>query len=76
MGAQYRTINRGGHSIYELVTKAGYDPYVKLFRAVVPAYKIDFLFYFLGRSTSDFTIFVLMIGSTHLEVSAFIFSIK
>jgi len=26
MGAQYRTINRGGHSIYELVRKAGYDP--------------------------------------------------
>jgi len=26
MGAQYRTINRGGHSIYELVQKAGYDP--------------------------------------------------
>lgn len=32
MGAQYRTINRGGHSIYELVHKAGYDPYVKPFR--------------------------------------------
>ncbi|TDL24340.1 phospholipase D/nuclease [Rickenella mellea] len=26
MAAQYRTINRGGHSIYEEVTKAGYDP--------------------------------------------------
>ena len=26
MGAQYRTINRGGHSIYEQVRKAGYDP--------------------------------------------------
>jgi phospholipase D1/2 len=32
MGAQYRTINRGGHSIYEEVHKAGYDPYVKPFR--------------------------------------------
>ena len=32
MGAQYRTINRGGNSIYELVRKAGYDPYVKAFR--------------------------------------------
>lgn len=28
MAAQYRTINRGGHSIYEDVKKAGYDPYV------------------------------------------------
>ncbi|KAF7314957.1 Phospholipase [Mycena indigotica] len=26
MAAQYRTINRGGHSIYEEVRKAGYDP--------------------------------------------------
>jgi phospholipase D1/2 len=26
MAAQYRTINRGGHSIYELVRKAGYEP--------------------------------------------------
>jgi phospholipase D1/2 len=26
MGAQYRTINRGGHSIYEEVRKAGYEP--------------------------------------------------
>ena len=32
MGAQYRTINRGGHSIYEEVRKAGYDPCVKPFR--------------------------------------------
>lgn len=26
MGAQYRTINRGGHSIYEGIRKAGYEP--------------------------------------------------
>ncbi|PCH39070.1 phospholipase D/nuclease [Wolfiporia cocos MD-104 SS10] len=26
MAAQYRTMNRGGHSIYEEVRKAGYDP--------------------------------------------------
>ncbi|KAF8811342.1 phospholipase D [Phlegmacium glaucopus] len=26
MGAQYRTMNRGGHSIYEEVRKAGFDP--------------------------------------------------
>jgi len=26
MGAQYRTINRGGHSIYEGLRKAGYEP--------------------------------------------------
>ncbi|KAI5986718.1 hypothetical protein EDC04DRAFT_2589598 [Pisolithus marmoratus] len=26
MAAQYRTINRGGHSIYEEIRKAGYDP--------------------------------------------------
>ncbi|KAF9076259.1 hypothetical protein BDP27DRAFT_1398485 [Rhodocollybia butyracea] len=26
MAAQYRTINRGGHSIYEVVRKAGYEP--------------------------------------------------
>ena len=26
MGAQYRTINRGGHSIYEEVRRAGYEP--------------------------------------------------
>jgi phospholipase D1/2 len=27
LGAQYRTINRGGHSIYEEVRKAGFEPY-------------------------------------------------
>lgn len=26
MAAQYRTINRGGHSIYEEIRKAGYEP--------------------------------------------------
>lgn len=26
MAAQYRTINRGGHSIYEEIRQAGYDP--------------------------------------------------
>ncbi|CCM01548.1 uncharacterized protein FIBRA_03606 [Fibroporia radiculosa] len=26
MAAQYRTMNRGGHSIYELIRKAGFDP--------------------------------------------------
>lgn len=26
MAAQYRTINRGGHSIYEDIHKAGFDP--------------------------------------------------
>ena len=26
MAAQYRTMNRGGHSIYEEVRKAGYEP--------------------------------------------------
>ena len=29
LAAQWRTINRGGHSIYEEITKAGYDPYVR-----------------------------------------------
>lgn len=29
MGAQYRTINRGGHSIYEEVRNAGFDPYAR-----------------------------------------------
>jgi len=28
MAAQYRTINRGGHSIYEEIRKAGYEPWV------------------------------------------------
>ena len=28
MAAQYRTINRGGSSIYEEIRKAGYDPFV------------------------------------------------
>ena len=28
MAAQYLTMNRGGHSIYEEIRKAGYDPYV------------------------------------------------
>lgn len=28
MAAQYRTINRGGSSIYEEVRKAGYEPWV------------------------------------------------
>lgn len=28
MAAQYRTINRGGHSIYEEIRTAGYEPYV------------------------------------------------
>jgi phospholipase D1/2 len=27
MAAQWRTINRGGHSIYEEIRKAGYEPY-------------------------------------------------
>ena len=27
MAAQYRTINRGGSSIYEEIRKAGYEPY-------------------------------------------------
>ncbi|EIW52191.1 phospholipase D/nuclease [Trametes versicolor FP-101664 SS1] len=33
MAAQYRTINRGGHSIYEEVRKAGYEPsdYIRFF---------------------------------------------
>lgn len=26
MAAQYRTINRGGHSIYEEIRKEGYEP--------------------------------------------------
>ena len=26
MAAQYRTMNRGGHSIYEEVRKAGFEP--------------------------------------------------
>ena len=26
MAGQYRTMNRGGHSIYEEVRKAGYEP--------------------------------------------------
>jgi phospholipase D1/2 len=28
LAAQYRTINRGGSSIYELIRKEGYDPCV------------------------------------------------
>ncbi len=28
MAGQYRTINRGGHSIYEIIRKAGFEPYV------------------------------------------------
>ena len=48
MGAQYRTINRGGHSIYEEVHKAGFDPYVELFRGT--GHRIDCLsfFFWLG----------------------------
>ena len=34
MAAQYRTMNRGGHSIYEEVRKAGYEPYVCLLNPV------------------------------------------
>ena len=30
MAAQYRTINRGGHSIYEEIRKAGFEPYVSI----------------------------------------------
>ena len=26
LAAQYRTMNRGGHSIYEEIRKAGYEP--------------------------------------------------
>lgn len=33
MAAQYRTMNRGGSSIYERIKKAGYDPYVPFFPA-------------------------------------------
>jgi phospholipase D1/2 len=29
MEAQYRSINRGGHSIFEKVREAGFDPYVR-----------------------------------------------
>ena len=68
MGAQYRTINRGGHSIYEEVHKAGYDPYVRTISWYLGV-EIDFPFHFLERNTSDSIISVLMIGSTHLEVS-------
>lgn len=32
MGAQYRSINRGGNSIYEEVRRAGYEPYVSFCR--------------------------------------------
>lgn len=28
MAAQYRTINRGGHSIYEEIRRAGFEPWV------------------------------------------------
>ena len=28
MAAQYRSINRGGSSIYEKIREAGYEPYV------------------------------------------------
>ena len=45
MGAQYRTMNRGGHSIYELIQKAGYDPCVKPFRGTGTQ---DQLFFYLG----------------------------
>lgn len=30
MAAQYRTINRGGSSIYEEIRRAGYEPYALL----------------------------------------------
>ena len=61
MAAQYRTMNRGGSSIYEEVRKAGYEPWV-----------VGFSFLFLdaeryglytGWITSDSTIFDRMIVS-------------
>jgi phospholipase D1/2 len=33
MAAQYRSINRGGNSIYEKIRNAGYEPYVPISRS-------------------------------------------
>ena len=52
LAAQWRTINRGGHSIYEEITKAGFDPYVSL---LDPDHRCD-THRKVGRSTSGSTI--------------------
>jgi len=67
MGAQYRTINRGGHSIYEGIRKAGYDPYVQP-NTTSQILLFDLSFYHPERITFGFTTFALTIGSTRLKV--------
>ena len=36
LAGQYRTINRGGHSIYEEIKKAGFEPSVLSFLPLSP----------------------------------------
>lgn len=64
MAAQYRTINRGGNSIYEEIRKAGYEPCVFLFGQPRPCR----LKHCTGWITSDSTTFASMIASTRLRV--------
>ena len=62
MAAQYRTINRGGNSIYESVRKAGFDPYVLI--AYILAIDITEV-QLVGWITFVSTIFVLTTESMH-----------
>ena len=66
MAAQYRTINRGGHSIYEEIKKAGYEPSVLSagYLTNVAAYG----FCALGLITFASTIFVAMTVLMHPTV--------
>lgn len=57
MAAQYRTMNRGGHSIYEGIRNAGFEPYVSFHCS---QYRL-WLKFMTGRITSASTIYELMI---------------
>lgn len=63
MSGQYRTINRGGNSIYELIRKEGFEPYV------LCSPTLDHLIQRrppLVRTTSDSTTYVCTTGSMRL----------
>jgi len=54
MAAQYRTINRGGSSIYEEIRKAGYEPLVSLelsfFFVLTMISRLDYIRFYHLRS--------------------------
>ena len=65
IAAQYRTINRGGNSIYEVIRKAGYEPCVVFFWMTINRPDVPVC---LGWIISGSTTFDRMTGSTDLIV--------